>query len=581
MPRLIPNLICFFLILNTNGPLICSKNPPGSPPFGPPLEIPLYLSGTYGELRNNHFHAGLDFRTAGVIGQRVNATADGVVSRISVSPSGYGHALYVSHPGGLLTVYGHLNAFREDIARYCREEQYRLKQFAVDLMPDSLQFPVKKGDLIGYSGNTGSSGGPHLHYEIRHRATNSPLNPQRFHNPIRDNIAPVIRNIFIYHFQGGVAKKPEASRQSLIPVKRGNRYELQKVNPIPVSSLAGIGVIVTDASEGSTPRNGPYQLRLLLDQKLLFSQKMDSFPLEKTRMINSLMDFEEENRSGRRINTLWIDPFNRLPVYQSGLGDGLIRLSDTMVHRVRIEVLDFQMNLSVSEFFVKALQDTFPKNPARKWIELAGLHPLNTLGESLDFSFQDSAIHLFIPKGSVYHPLLFHYEALAPDSLYPFTRHVVGNEAYPLHNAFQMRIRARDIPDALTKKVLLARIWPSGVLRPVDGNWDNGWIQATVDAFGTYTPALDTLPPIIGPVSLSVNRGIISTRIRDDFSGIQSYHASIDGEWILSEWDAKTGLLLYRFDKTRLLRTGKRRKWTLEVTDRKGNTSSKSVYFTY
>ena len=183
MPRLIPNLICFFLILNTNSPHVCSQNTPDVQPFGPPLEIPLYLSGTYGELRSNHFHAGLDFRTAGVVGQRVKATADGVVSRISVSPSGYGHALYVSHPGGLLTVYGHLNAFREDIARYCREEQYRLKQFAVDLTPDSLQFPVKKGDLIGYSGNTGSSGGPHLHYEIRDHATDSPLNPLRFHNP--------------------------------------------------------------------------------------------------------------------------------------------------------------------------------------------------------------------------------------------------------------------------------------------------------------------------------------------------------------------------------------------------------------
>ena len=144
--------------------------------FQSPLEIPLILSGTFAELRSNHFHSGLDIKTQQQSGLKVMAAASGFVSRIKVSHFGYGKALYITHPNGYTTVYAHLQNFNPEIDAYIKHRQYKNESYEIELFPKAGELLVNNGDIVAYSGNTGGSGGPHLHFEIRNKQEH-PMNP--------------------------------------------------------------------------------------------------------------------------------------------------------------------------------------------------------------------------------------------------------------------------------------------------------------------------------------------------------------------------------------------------------------------
>jgi len=578
LSQFIPLLLLFFI---TNNDRICSQEIPATKEFTAPLDIPLFFSGTYGELRSNHFHGGVDFRTQGVTGKKILAIADGYITRISISSGNYGNALYVRYAGDIQSVYGHLDSFRSDVAEWCREEQYKKQSFTVELTPDPEMFPVKKGDVIAFSGNTGASAGPHLHFEIRKSQSEESYNPLLFLPAITDHISPVIRRLVIYEFDGVNLPKTQAKKNSFVPQKTGSVYKINNGKTLNVKSITGFGVVATDAAEGSTGRNGPYRFNLWKDNMLVFSQCMDHFPIEDTKTINSLMDYGEFIRNGQKINTLWLESNNRLPIYQHVKENGLIILDDTLTHLIKIEVFDFNGNKSVSEFRIKT------KNPHVSNFSIAGyikdldLNNMLKIRCNWPFHFQDSLIRVSIPREGVYQDLNFHYRAIRTDSETSHVLHVIGDEEIPLNKPATVKIKAPDIQESLRKKALLAKITASGKKIYSGGSWEDGWVEGTISAFGTYGISFDTIPPVIQPVTISVSNQTISTRIRDGFSGIARYSGKIDGNWILMEMDDRNGLLRYRFDKKRLIKTGKKRVWELEVSDRKGNISKASASFIY
>ena len=257
--------------------------------FRSPMDIPIYLAGNFGELRTNHFHAGIDIKTQGVEGKKIYAAADGYVSRIKVQHGGYGKVVYIDHPNGYTTAYAHLKAFSTKIDSFAKKEQYKNQSFTFNWYPEPNQIPIKKGEVIALSGNTGRSGGPHLHYEIRETKSEHPLNVLLFGMQIKDNIKPIIRGIRIYPLdnQSTVNGQPKALYFKATNTPSGNT-----LNVVPVvSKKIGFGIETLDKINGSGNRCGIYRIQLKIDGKIVFEQKMDKVPFNESRYLNAHTDY--------------------------------------------------------------------------------------------------------------------------------------------------------------------------------------------------------------------------------------------------------------------------------------------------
>ncbi|GAB2592657.1 hypothetical protein GCM10027190_46320 [Spirosoma areae] len=310
------------------------------------------LSGGMGDLRPNHFHAGLDIRTGGREGLAVHAAADGYVSRIAVFTGGYGNVIFIKHPNGLTTVYGHLKTLNDTLATYLRQEQYQKKTFEIDLRPEPGQFAVKQGDVIAASGNTGGSGGPHLHFEIRDAKDNL-INPLLYGFPeIQDNVPPYFERIALKTMTATSRLNGEYQRVSVAPVRRADgTYTLTK--PITASGLIGLEVLAYDKTSGSPYRNGISCLEIRLDGREVFAYNMNSFPNEQTRFMNVHENYEVEQMSGQRYHRGYIADGNILNLY---------KLQSNAAYRGRLPLLDGQpheVTLTLYDAFDHATQLTF------------------------------------------------------------------------------------------------------------------------------------------------------------------------------------------------------------------------------
>jgi hypothetical protein len=295
--------------------------------FISPLKIPPALSANFGELRNNHFHSGLDFKTQQTVNKPVFAAEDGYISRIGVSPGGFGLSLYIDHPSGFTTVYGHLNRFSPEIAEYVIEQQYLKESYQVTLFPDKGRFAVKKGEQIALSSNSGGSGGPHLHFEIRETKTQDPLDPLLFIGKIlEDTRKPEIRGLAFYPLKekGVVNSISDPAYININHTKTGEALPLAK--HIEAWGQIGIGVKAYDRMNGQNNIYGVKHIRLFVDSVLIYSSKIDRFSFEKTRMINSFIDFEEWREKNSFFMKSYIEPGNNLPVYNKVINQGYIEI---------------------------------------------------------------------------------------------------------------------------------------------------------------------------------------------------------------------------------------------------------------
>lgn len=538
--------------------------------FRSPLDIePPALAGSFGELRSNHFHSGIDFRTNQRIGYPVYAPADGFISRLRVQNSGFGLALYINHPNGYTTVYGHLSRFNPKIAQIVKNIQYKKTSYEIDEFPSADLIPVRKGEVIAYTGNTGSSGGPHLHFEIRDTKTEATINPQLLGISIPDEVPPVIHAMYVYRLNG----KPfnEFTPKQYFQVAGGKgTYRLNQVNTINLSGEVGFGIVVNDRHNGASGNNGAYSIELEVDEIKVYTSALERFTFDVSKAINSHIDYPTYLRTKQSIQKSFVDPGNPLPIYFNSVNNGRISFNDGKTHKVKYTISDARGNKTTLAFNVfadpKAVINT-PEPPVGTSF---------TYNKQNEFNKED--VKVILPKGTLYNDFNFQYKKTAKPQQNAFSEiHHIHNNLTPLHTGFELWIKADSSIIKHQSKALIV----SSSRSSQGGYFENGWVKAKPRYFGSFFIAIDTIAPNIVPINISSGKNMaglskMSFRISDNLSGIKSFNGYIDGKWVLMEFDTKTANLWHTFDERTA--TGKHT-FELLVVDMKDNTKRYAIEF--
>ena len=538
--------------------------------FRSPVDIPIVLSGTFGEPRSTHFHAGIDIKTQGVVNKRIYAIADGWVSRVKVSPYGYGKVLYITHPNGFTSVYAHLNAFSDSIQAWVRDQQYRLKQNEIDIdsIPDSV-LVVRQGEVIARSGNTGGSGGPHLHFEIRDSLEQA-INPLFFGYEVADSRPPTVSHVMIYDRSEGGWRSPVRSLRT-----QGSGESITLGAPVVVDRDAiGIGVHTYDRLNGAPNKNGIFGIRLYVDDSLIYHYQMGRFAFSESRYRHGHMDYalwREQRQSVHRCHRL---PGNRLRCYPDLRGDGLVRLAGDAIASARLEVYDFAGNVSTVRFTLSydASESFFDRRDAT-WVK--------RLEQGRSHAFRLPDVELKLPRDALFDDVFLTYERRERDGL--SDAHVLHDPDEPLFREALVRVRYRPMDSVPTGKLLMVYEDDRGRRRSLGGIVDSQYVRARTKAFGTFYVDIDTTPPTIRPLNISEGKTMtwqdeIRFRIGDDLSGIREYDLFINGTWVPVYFDYKIPRLTYTIDDTVV---DGENTLDLVVRDERGNGAAYSATFTY
>ena len=531
-----------------------------SKPLHPPVDFPMRLSGNFGELRSDHFHAGIDIKTHGAKGKKIYAIAQGYVSRIKVSANGYGHALYIHHPEqGLTSVYGHLKAFNTKLENYVKKAQYEKESFEIELFPDKERFPVKRGTIVGLSGNSGSSEGPHLHFEIRDMDRQQPLNPLQFELDIPDHIPPKIFNIAVYPLGAHALVDGKKQKQILDVVKQGkNQYRLMGKKIPKVHGRVGFALRAYDFLDGTPNWCGLYTVKLYIDSTLVYHHQMDRFSFYETRYINSLIDYEEKIRNNQSFQKSFREPNNQLDIYQYLRNNGVCQFSEDTLHHVQYRITDTYGNTSDLHFQVEShKQPTRENNPGDS--SCVNNPVTTTMPYNQANRFHRSEVRVDFPANTFYDTIAFEYKtydtAEKTRSFYS-NIHQIHNRYTPVHKNYSLSIHTLGLPDMLKNKAFIARLdEEDDTYEYAGGEPVNGFISTKVRSFGKYVVMVDKAPPQMKP--FVINNRKISFKVKDKLSGISSYNGYINGQWVLFEYDPKKDLLVYYIDHDRLKKAEK------------------------
>jgi hypothetical protein len=545
--------------------------------YSEPLKIPILLTGSFAELRTNHFHSGIDIRTEGRTGVPVYPTATGYVSRIVVSPFGFGNALYIDHPNGTTSLYGHLERFNDTISKYVKNNQYRNKSFSTDISVPPGMFVVSKNEVVAYSGNSGGSGGPHLHFEIRDTKSEETINPLEYQLKIKDDISPKITGLRVYSLDGQSHVGYSNKNQNFETVFYEGKYHIKDNPVLPVYGEIGFGIEAADYLDGSLSKCGINYLSLKIDGEEHFSFELNKFSFSDSRYINSLIDYESFINSQRRFYKTWKDPGNKFDIYKIRNGDGSFDASDNQTHKVEIFVMDSYKNQSVLEFTIKSVYKDLVSTEKKNCEEFY-YNESNT--------FKAEGIKLYCPEGSFYTNFCFEYVVTNTETnLKIYSNiHQVHYNTTPIHNSIKLSIKAEKLPEELEGKALIVAIDKNtGARSSVGGSLSSGYVSTEIKSFGNFAVTVDTVPPTIRSLSIKdkntlTEPGQLRFRISDNLSGIKNYTGTIDGEWVLFEYDAKNNLLCYKFDKERM-KLNRKHQLKLIVTDDKDNFSTYEASF--
>ena len=534
--------------------------------FKSPLDIPMVMAGTFGELRSNHFHSGIDIKTQRKIGLNVYATAQGYVSRIKISHYGYGKAIYIQHPNGYSTVYAHLSKFSPEIEAYIKEKQYQKEKYEIEIFPTSGTLTVNQGDLIAYSGNTGSSGGPHLHYEIRDK-NSRPMNPFLFGVNIPDHKPPKVTKAFAYPLDENSyinsAQKPVELRLIL---QKDSTYITEKVKAY---GNIGFGVATIDQQDGANNKNGIYQIQTTVNGEENFFLSMDKFSFAETRYLNRMIDYGHYIKKRSRVQKLFIEKNNPLSIYKNQVDNGVLAITDSLSYQYAITIKDYVGNITKINIPIVGKADTLAKP--------------TTIVTSDDFayanqpfSFSDGKFSVYIPKGALYDDTFLNL-ATSSDTLHFHT------EETPLHKNAIISYDLSAYNGEDREKLYLGRLNRRGdnIYYSNTKIKDNSLTTAT-KTFGKYTIGMDKTPPVITPKNVAKGRWMskyryLKFKIEDADSGIKSYRATVNGKFILMEYEYKTKTLTHDFNDNVVTDTENNLK--LIVTDNVGNSTTFETTF--
>ena len=557
----------FFIVLFFFTCCLSAQSPYPQDYFRNPLDITTILSGTFAELRSNHFHSGLDIKTQRKTGLKVYAAAMGHVSRIKIAHFGYGKALYISHANGYTTVYAHLKKFSPKIEAYIKKLQYENENYEVEVFPKPSELIITTNEVIGYSGNSGSSGGPHLHFEIRDNAER-PINPMLFGIEAKDSKKPYVSAVYAYpkdefSFINGKNKR---ARLRLIPKDSGN-YEVEKIKAY---GNIGFGLVSYDKLDLAPNNNGVNNISSYFNGNKVFEIDFKRFSFDETKHLNRYIDFELWKTKKTRSQKLFIEPNNPLSLFKDVVDNGYINVEDSLASVYKIEIKDYKSNTTTLTIPIVGEYQT-PKNEDNTFNPNQYL-----IKQSETTVLQANNAYITFYQNTVYDDVLIDFKA-SSDTIH------LHRDIIPLQKNFSISYDISHYKKEDKDKLFIARLYgyykkPTYIYTKREGDT----LSARSKTLGLYTLAIDSIPPKITPVNFTNKKWLskyryLKLKISDDVSGISKYRATVNGKWILMEYDYKTKMLTHDFNDNVVTDTENNLK--VIVTDNVGNSSTFEATF--
>ncbi|MEW5675104.1 M23 family metallopeptidase [Flavobacterium enshiense] len=535
--------------------------------FRSPLDIPLFASGSFGELRGNHFHSGLDFKTQQREGLNVFAAADGFVSRIKISEGGYGKAIYITHPNGYTTVYGHLKKFNGAIADFIRKRQYAQKSYEIEIFPMANELVVNKGEIIAFSGNSGSSGGPHLHFEIRDTKTEQIINPLYFGFDILmpDRQKPVVNDLVVYAIGDSSvvngSQRPLPVQLSLQP--DGNFL----ANKVLAKGNIGFAVNTYDQADNNYNWNGIYKAETFLNGSSFFTYNFEKFAFDETRYVNNFIDYYRYKTLKQSVQKLFYKKKYPFSLVSGNQKNGQIAVLPNSIFNYRIEISDFHGNKRIINIPIQYSEASSTIKKEEK------ITPYFVKSKN-DNSYTKDNVSVFIPENAFYDDFYLNFD-VKDNVLY------LHDETVPVHHNITVTFDVSSVPDIIKAKTFISRM--DGNKKEYFTTYKKGNLfSARTKDLGKFFLATDTIAPRIYKPNFKEGASLdksdtLSVRIDDDLSGIKEYNAYLNGKWILMEYDYKTNLLVHHFSDV-LYEEGKN-ELKVVVSDKMGNSITFESHF--
>jgi murein DD-endopeptidase MepM/ murein hydrolase activator NlpD len=522
---------------------------PDSAYFRSPVDFPIELAGNFCELRNNHFHSGIDIRAGGKEGLPVYAAAAGFVSRIKVSPFGYGNALYIDHPNGQTTVYAHLLQFDSTIAAWVKLKQYENELFELDLFPSRNQFVFEKGQIIGLSGNSGGSEGPHLHFEIRNTQTEFPLNPLQHGIQVIDTVPPTIQGIMAIPTGAGAKVNGKAQPYWVLDQEKKNASWQRDTlsDTLIMAGRVNFELETWDRESIGGSKNGVFAYRLLINDSMIFECTFQDFPFDQTKYINAHLDYYRKKSLKRNLQRCYKLSSQKLKFYKLANDSVLpFHFKAGQIYKVVLQANDFKQLTTSKVFFVKGVSSLGSDIPQL----------LDTLEEAGEKRFVWDKINSFakpdfscdLPAGALYQNLDFQYQSKCLSGEWLSNMHKVHTEREPLQKPVTIKIKLNANHKANPEKILIVRLNEKNQPHAASVTTvKNNWAEAKISTFGNYIVTVDEKKPLLEPLNFKGNSPDTAKsewffKGLDHLAGIAKYSANIDGQWVLLAYDAKNNL---------------------------------------
>lgn len=534
--------------------------------FGSPLEIPLILAGTFGELRSNHFHSGIDIKTQQREGLPVLSIANGTVTRIKVSHWGYGKVLYVAHPNGYTSVYGHLQKFSPAIESYVKERQYQKQSYELELFPDFGELEVGKGELIAYGGNTGGSSGPHLHFEIRSSISGMPTNPMLYGYDVADATNPILEKLFVYPLSEKGHVNQSADKVALAFRKQADGTFL--ADKVTALGAIGVGFVGFDRQDMAANKNGIYAVDLTVNGETYAAFDFEKFSFGETRYINTLIDYAYLGKYRERILKCFRSPGNYLSIYKELKNNGHLAIQPGLSYTLQLQIADLHGNQVKVTIPVEGKAETVKVPRTERITE-------NYIVAKKPNNFDLGGAKVYFPENTFYEDFYIDLKK-GRDTV------KIHDNSVPAHHNFTITFEAQNYSKEEQKQLFIARLDARGTPN-YNSTYKRGHVFTTrTRNLGTYTLAKDTVPPTIRTQNFKDKQWLnnyryLSIHIADDLSGINTYSATLNGDWILMEYEPKDNTLTYNFDDRILDK--KQCMLEVTVTDNVGNTNTLKTTF--